>query len=265
MATVPDVSAMLRTYYNEATLAACVESLLPHPEITDICICTNEPIDGPAHSLVPTFKDPRISFYYYPNHLLSYAAAAAAPLDHPGTTWNYYNWCMRKCKNDQILKVDGDQVLIHDGARLLFEKARTQDFLGLTCWELTSPTSRTKDFTGEEPRYWNRNLGVKFYKFPGQGFEYIWNPHWGTDTFKGWGPSFRSLGSNVPVFLHYGWLTSTDPVRPHRNLEQVPYTGSHSPLVDLSRAFGKCTDVHSAKQPITEDLLKTIVKDLQQQ
>jgi len=270
MPTVPDVSAMVRTYYNAPTLAACLESLTKHKEITDIAVTTNEPPDGPAHSLVPEMMKvyPQITFHHYPHNLTPFDAAKTIPLDDPTGWWNYANFAHRKCKNDQVLKVDGDQVLIFEGARKLFETSRTQEFLGLTCWELTSPKSRTKEFTGEEPRYWNKNLGVKFYRFPGQGFEYIWNPHWGTDKFTGWGPCIRRLGADIPVFLHYGWLTSTDPVRPARNLEQVPYTGTHSNLVDLEKAFEKCTPVREEPtvqaQPVTEERLAELVSILKE-
>lgn len=241
------ISVMVRTRNNNHTLKACLKSIYDYLDPHNVVVAY--PADDTfAETLKDEFK--AATFVRYPHTIVPPVFAQDLPEDAPNGLWSFNNYVMDECIWPRILKVDGDQVLIKEGCEE-FKERINEPFLGITCLEITSPIHQTKSFKGQEPRFWNRKIlsGLKFHKYPKQGFEYIGDPSLWDITQEGWGAHFTKL--DTPMFAHYGWLTSVDPARPFKKFDQAECTIQHHPDVNLQALFPDTVIPGPAqKQPI---------------
>jgi glycosyltransferase involved in cell wall biosynthesis len=110
------ISAMMRVKNEEAFLRASVESILPLVE--ELVIIDNNSSDATpliARELAAAYpKNARVC--YYPHEIAKVGseneALAATPdgRKSPRLLANYYNWCLRQCRMNFVLKWDGDMV-----------------------------------------------------------------------------------------------------------------------------------------------------------
>jgi glycosyltransferase involved in cell wall biosynthesis len=230
MDNVNKISAFIRMKNAEYTIKACIMSIIEY--VDEIVIIDNLSIDG-SSKIVEEFNSKKIQRYTWPFELVKAWTPEAAKLkeDDPHSKIAMSNFAMNKCSNDWVLKVDADMVFTEWGMNTLLETNFTKPFLGLGGYEVIGPRLRTVEFSGEEPRFWNRTLdgGLKFQKYFDTGGEIIWSNQWPM-TGKGWGPKFESLGKG-PFWLHYGWLLACDENRPYRDLPIVALTACHHPEI----------------------------------
>lgn len=236
-----NISIALRTLNNNHTLAACLDSI--YTALDPQCVVVSYPADDLfAGSL--TSKFPKAHFHRYPKCVTPPRNAINLPTEDISGLWWYTAWAFNLAiqkGTPRVLKVDGDQTITKDGAEAFKEQYAKASYMGIKCIELTSPTAMTKEFTGEEPRYFDfeRYPSISVNRIPGTGYEYIGditNLYDRQGRSHCWGPNLTFM-EGPPMFLHYGYLTSTDPLRPARNLEQVRYSGTHHPLVNLDKVF----------------------------
>jgi hypothetical protein len=110
------IAAMMRVKNEETFLQASVESILPL--VDEIVIIDNDSIDATpriAQDLARSHpKKIRICYYHHAvarvgseNQAL---ASASSGRKSPRLLANYYNWCIRQCRMNFVLKWDGDMV-----------------------------------------------------------------------------------------------------------------------------------------------------------
>ena len=110
------ISAMMRVKNEEPFLRASVKSILPL--VDEIVIIDNDSTDATpriAQDLARSHPE-KIRVCYY-NHIIARVgsenqtlASTRAGRNSPRLLANYYNWCMRQCRMNYILKWDGDMV-----------------------------------------------------------------------------------------------------------------------------------------------------------
>ena len=235
------ISVCIRTLNNQATLEACLDSTFAN--LNPSAVVVTYPSDDLFASSLQS-KFPRAYFKRYFKKVTPPRLAVNLPTEDNSGLWSFTEWAFnfaveKGCQ--RVLKVDGDQIITVEGAEAFKEQYASAAYMGIKCLELTSPTSMTRDFTGEEPRYFDfgQYPAIAIHRIPGTGYEYIGDLSNLLDSGGRehcWGVRF-TLMKGPAMFVHYGWLNSTDPLRPTRNLEQVSYSGAHHPLVDLSKAF----------------------------
>jgi hypothetical protein len=117
------ISAMMRVKNEEAFLRASVESILPLVE--EIVIIDNDSADATAcvaNDLAGAWPE-KVRVYAYPYEIAKVGSenqALAATADgrrSPRLLANYYNWCLRKCRMNFVLKWDGDMIATDTFAR----------------------------------------------------------------------------------------------------------------------------------------------------
>ena len=110
------ISAMMRVKNEEAFLRASAESILPM--VDEIVIIDNNSSDATprvAADLALSFPA-KVRVYDYPHEIAKVGsenqALAATPAGRasPRLLANYYNWCLRRCRMNFVLKWDGDMV-----------------------------------------------------------------------------------------------------------------------------------------------------------
>ena len=110
------ISAMMRVKNEEAFLRASAELILPM--VDEIVIIDNNSSDATprvAGDLARSFPA-KVRVYDYPHEIAKVGsenqALAATPADRasPRLLANYYNWCLRRCRMNFVLKWDGDMV-----------------------------------------------------------------------------------------------------------------------------------------------------------
>jgi Glycosyl transferase family 2 len=110
------ISAMMRVKNEEAFLRVSIESILPL--VDEIVVVDNNSTDGTqqiARDLSQMHPE-KIRLLHY-NHTIARVgsenetlASSCAGRLSPRLLANYYNWCMRQCRMNYILKWDGDMV-----------------------------------------------------------------------------------------------------------------------------------------------------------
>jgi glycosyltransferase involved in cell wall biosynthesis len=110
------ISAMMRVKNEEAFLRASVESIVPLVE--EIVIVDNGSSDATpriARELALAWPD-KVRVHNYPHEIAKVGAdnqaLAATPegRQSPRLLANYYNWCLRLCRMNFVLKWDGDMI-----------------------------------------------------------------------------------------------------------------------------------------------------------
>jgi hypothetical protein len=110
------LSAMMRVKNEEAFLRASAESVLPFVE--EIVIVDNDSTDATPHiaeDLARAYPG-KVRVFSYPHPIAKVGsenqalAATAAGRASPSLLANYYNWCLRQCRMNFVLKWDGDMV-----------------------------------------------------------------------------------------------------------------------------------------------------------
>ena len=110
------ISAMMRVKNEEAFLRASAELILPM--VDEIVIIDNNSSDATprvAADLALSFPA-KVRVYDYPHEIAKVGsenqALAATPASRasPRLLANYYNWCLRRCRMNFVLKWDGDMV-----------------------------------------------------------------------------------------------------------------------------------------------------------
>lgn len=236
------IAICLRTFKNQYTLEACLDSIYTYLSPSHVFVCYNAE-EVFADRLKAKF--PLASFSRYPYKVTPPSRAVQLPTEDPTGLWNFTKWSFDKAfaACPRVLKVDGDQVLTAEGSKAFLEQYADASYMGIACLELTSPSTYTKEFTGEEPRYFDLSKypAICCNRIPGTGYEYIGdlnNLYNRGGRSHCWGPCLTLL-KGPAMFLHYGFLNSVDPARPMRNLEQVHYSGTHHCKVDLAKVFAK--------------------------
>jgi glycosyltransferase involved in cell wall biosynthesis len=215
---------------NEAlTIRAAILSLLDFAD--EVVVVNNLSTDESAE--IAAKVSPKVKVLDYPHVLVN---PQTVPENDPRSVVALRNFALAACSHDWIIKSDGDMVWTPEGVEVLaiLRKAgflEKMPWLGLGGAELTSPTTQTANWTGEEPRIFNRRLdgGIQHFRHSCGFFEILWNPKWGDYNRVGWGPHYRKVAG--PFWLHYGWVCAADPGRAERHLPQEVFTGTHHPEI----------------------------------
>ncbi len=110
------ISAMMRIKNEEAFLRASVESILPM--VDEVVIVDNDSSDATpriASDLARACPE-KVRVCNYPHEIAKVGsenqalASTAAGRKSPRLLANYYNWCLRQCRMNFVLKWDGDMV-----------------------------------------------------------------------------------------------------------------------------------------------------------
>ena len=225
-------SVLIRAHDESGTLAACVASARLIAE--QIVIVLNRPTQE-VERIGKALAGPSVRVVGYPYDLvLDPAKALLLSHDDSSSPVAYMNWCIDKCAHDHIIKADADCVFTPMGA-IAIRELGLHPYAGFGGWELTSCSMRTRAWTGEEPRMWDKTI-VRAMKHSRTGLDVLWSPTWDRWRGIGWGPYFTTYGPG-PFFYHYGvvggssWAIGRAEQIAH---DQVPFVGRHHALVSLS-------------------------------
>lgn len=224
------ISAFIRLRNAQHTIKSCILSIID--DIDEIIVIDNMSTDN-SISIIRQLECKKIKIHVWPFKLVTPWTKEAHELKEgdPRSKITFSNFAMEQCSNDWVLKWDSDMVMVPDGMKAILATKFTKPFLALGGYEVISPSWRTSDFSGEEPRFWNRTLdgGLKFQKYFDTGGEIIWSNKWDMGC-KSWGPWYESLGKG-PFWMHYGWVRACDPQRPYKNFGLTPLDIPHHPEI----------------------------------
>ena len=229
------ISTMICVHNAELLLAPCVNSIARLS--AEICIALNCCTDGTADVVRNLMKvyPKKIRVFKYDAKIITASNPLAAKLadNDPRAFWTYRNWLLNKCEHRLIFSMEADCILTPHGEQLILAHAKAGVFLGLPTFEITSPTTRTSGWSGQNARFYDRELdgGIRYIHYKKTGIEIPWCSQWDIDSgLHCWGPHYKCFNHDYPALLHYGWSNSSEKGRENCGLPQVPFV-EHPPSI----------------------------------